>query len=483
MHCKPTSQEEDMSPLERFESQLSTPRQIAMERMHHLGLSIESTSSNTHSSSCCDGGQDAHISAGLPLLLVSLLEEAFESWSLFFDTIISSHHASSSSAPAAQICKSNDVKVLHRTINLISRTTQLDPTLGEEIARAGSQSICSRLIDQINKCTAVVSDEEDSDALVDLQDSVFEIYSPSAAGRRMAFTNDELRRRLPLIYNLRSVSPSSRHGETGQQNGPNNNDYTTTIFINQVTKRRQSAQADVGFVMWPSAIVLSRWLVSNPSVLQGKSVLELGAGCGLVGIAAARIMTYQQISNNEQLYESSKSSKLKQEVIITDVNELVLENIVQNINLNDVASVASVAKLDFYSQTGDNHSGKWIAGDSIMNGSPEQDREPVDVILAADIICQAEDAIAAAKTIHDALRPGGVALVVCANAEHRFGVEIFANECEQRGLEVAATDVAEMYDGELLSEKIMHSAAGYVDGMELTFFRIEKRSNCETWHG
>ena len=61
------------------------------------------------------------------------------------------------------------------------------------------------------------------------------------------------------------------------------------ILINQVTDR-QSAQKDVGYVMWPSAVVLSRWLVSNPTELRGKTVLELGAGCGLTGLVAAKIM-------------------------------------------------------------------------------------------------------------------------------------------------------------------------------------------------
>ena len=77
------------------------------------------------------------------------------------------------------------------------------------------------------------------------------------------------------------------------------------------------------------------------------------------------------------------------------------------------------------------------------------------------------------KTIYDALKPGGVAYVVCANSEHRFGVDIFSSECEKRDLAVISKDVAEMYDGELLSED-MNTAAGYIDGMMLTFFEIKK---------
>jgi hypothetical protein len=168
------------------------------------------------------------------------------------------------------------------------------------------------------------------------------------------------------------------------------------------------------------------------------------------------------------------------------VNGTVLENISRNIELNDVSSVASVSRLDFYDQTGDCRPGRWIASNSPVEcegGSGRVKRSddevggrwgPVDVVLAADIICKPEDAIAASKTIYDALRPGGVALVVCANAEHRFGVEIFAKECEERGLVVSSTDVADMHDGDLMGGDAMETAAGYVDCMRMTFFEITK---------
>jgi len=445
-----------------MEHQLGTPRQIAMKRMHTLGMSMSIDESSS--------AEQGVICGGLPVLLVSLLKDAFESWSLFFKTITdaSSRPKNTTTPPPTQIIyNSTELKILQRTIRLLSKVTQLDPTLGEEIGRAGSQSLCTRLMEQINKCTTIIEEEDyfsedDSDALVELQDAIFEIYSPSSSSRSMAFTNDELMSRLPLMYNLTSVSHGATATTTAQKNMADDNNCAT-IFISQVTKR-QSAQADVGFVMWPSAIVLSRWLVSNPHVLQGKSILELGAGCGLVGITAAHIIAKK----------NDHESSMQQQVIITDVNEVVLENIAQNIHLNDVVSLASVAKLDFYTQTGTHKEGKWMAGET--NGLPETQRPPVDVILAADIICQPEDAIASAKTIYDALKPGGVALVVCATAEHRFGVEIFASECEERGLEVVASNVAEMYDGGLLfGEQQMQTAAGYVDGMELTFFTINKR--------
>jgi hypothetical protein len=106
-------------------------------------------------------------------------------------------------------------------------------------------------------------------------------------------------------------------------------------------------------------------------------------------------------------------------------------------------------------------------------------RPPADVVLAADIICRPEDAVAASMTIRDALRPGGVALVVCANAEHRYGVDIFPGECERRGLKVTSTDAADMlWDGggglPGGRDAMMETAAGYVNGMRMTFFEITK---------
>ena len=266
--------------------QLSTPREIAVRRRHCLGLSVDSSST----SSSRDGShreERTEVEGGLPVLLASLLEEAVDSWSSFLRTITGRQEhdvpapSSSSSSPRPPIfTTSEEVDVLRRTVRLLSSVSRLDPTLGEEIRRAGSfQSVCSRLIGQINKCTSegeeeemMMISEEDSDALVDLQDSVFEIYSPSASARRMEFTNEELRSRLPLVYRLTSVSRGvetqqlqQRQGGGGAYDGDN-----ATIFINQVT-RRQSAQADVGFVMWPSAIVLSRWLISNPHIIRSRA--------------------------------------------------------------------------------------------------------------------------------------------------------------------------------------------------------------------
>jgi predicted nicotinamide N-methyase len=213
--------------------------------------------------------------------------------------------------------------------------------------------------------------------------------------------------------------------------------------------------------MWPSAVVLSQWLVSNPSVVRGKRVLEIGAGCGLTGLVAARL---QKQYNNEGDTNDHEGGQQHQSLILSDFNTTVLQNLQRNVALNNVCEVCSVAGLDFYQQSGT--ADRW----KDMNGV---EREQVDVILAADMICQPADAVGAANTIHDALRPGGRAIVVCADAAHRYGVDHFPAECRRVGLEIMSRDVGEMCEGKLLSSGL-EQTAGYVKGMLLKMFFLEK---------
>ena len=117
----------------------------------------------------------------------------------------------------------------------------------------------------------------------------------------------------------------------------------------------------------------------NKKCLENKKVLELGAGCGLSGLIAAKIISMEKFDST---------------IMLTDFNTKVLNNIKRNINLNSMGHVAKPRMLDFYLQSGNNHEGGWISDCSNIE-------ESVDFIIAADVICKPEDANAAAKTIYD----------------------------------------------------------------------------------
>lgn len=199
--------------------------------------------------------------------------------------------------------------------------------------------------------------------------------------------------------------------------------------------------------MWPSAVALSRWLVSHPEQVRNKQILELGAGCGLTGLVAAQLVSQEGGF-----------------VTLTDFNPVVVKNAQQNIALNGLSGVAKSETLDFYQQ--DTNKEGWLDPKGVLH-------EQVDLILAADVICQKEDAFAAARSIFCALQADGKAIVVSADSEHRFGVECFHQACEELGLLVTTKDVREIYDGNLLSTD-MDKTTGFVNGMKLTMYTVQK---------
>lgn len=74
------------------------------------------------------------------------------------------------------------------------------------------------------------------------------------------------------------------------------------------------ANGEEGLHLWEAAVVLSRWSVINNSIFYNKRVLELGSGCGLLGIALLK-------------YTDSK------EVVFSDYIDSVIKNL--NFNIKD----------------------------------------------------------------------------------------------------------------------------------------------------
>jgi len=56
--------------------------------------------------------------------------------------------------------------------------------------------------------------------------------------------------------------------------------------VDAVRTDEDVANFPYGLMLWPSAVGLAEWLARTPSLIQGKRVLEIGAGVGLAGLAA-----------------------------------------------------------------------------------------------------------------------------------------------------------------------------------------------------
>ena len=248
--------------------------------------------------------------------------------------------------------------------------------------------------------------------------------------------------------------------------------------------------------MWPSAVFLAQWIAANPSCIQNKCILELGAGCGLSGIAAAITARFFSMDSFN--------------ILLTDFNEKVICNLRRNIILNDLndivncngMSIVQTAKLDFYMHNynenshcnnvyyesdGEHKDEEFSNGMKIgrgwIDGHTGEIRDQVDIILGADIICKPEDATAVSKTIYSALKVGGKAILVCGDSSHRFGMDVFKEELEKvDGLKVSCQCISGMEDNNsFLCNKIMskideglHLTSGYVNGMKLQFIQVTK---------
>lgn len=343
-------------------------------------------------------------------------------------------------------------------LNLYSSLSRLDPILSEEMAREGGHAVISSIL-RWERNDEVVEGDDDDDVISEIQELACCIASSSSffPMRYSPFSEEELEHRLPKLFNIHPI------GTTAAACDDDDDNYlaasSTQILMNQVTCR-QSAQEDVGFVLWPSSVILTRWILTNPSVIRNKHILELGAGCGLVGIAIALMKTCCH------------------SITLSDFNDTVLKNITLNIYLNDVVDVATCQKLDFYDNHATTHD-DCDDGDDNNTTTPTNPSEKgyYDLIVAADVICNPSDATAVAQTIKNQLASDGEAVVICANAEHRFGVDTFATECVTVGLQVVCQDVADLYGGALLWGEEMDMTAGYVDTMRFTFFRVTHKND------
>ena len=545
--CQPTNSYKGIVPqkleqipfhkidVEDLIDELDTPYKIARTRMLAVGIPPQNPKLDLDLDVDVDVDFDP-IFGGLASPLVNLLAQAVDEW---LDVIRGIQNGTACTTSAIQktsreekkedesisgslseksrsrspldiLAHCKEIRKLRQILTLHLQISKCDVTLAEEMAKGcGSHRHLSRIIKvdiysvlnsstptqytdmNVNiynidtKSTEKLEYEQAEDSLVEIQDLACELAhcnrsSYTYPAKLSPYTAEELHSRLPLTFDI--CSPKG---------------IRESFMVRQVTER-QSAQDDVGFVMWPSAVALSSWLLDNVELLvanKPKKILEIGSGCGLTGLVAGRIVQKYGRSKHLttpgiEIVDEASNMNMPPSVILSDFNRKVLTNIDQNIQLNGLEAISKPFHLDFYLQPGDNHEGGWrgcelsqliVRQEGVDNDHDHDHQAGVDLIIAADTICKASDAVAVSKTIYDALVPGGEAIVVSANAKHRFGVEIFEDECKKLGLRVTVANVGDMCNGKLLPMDKdakdpcgIRQTSGFVDGMTLTMFRAVK---------
>jgi predicted nicotinamide N-methyase len=118
-----------------------------------------------------------------------------------------------------------------------------------------------------------------------------------------------------------------------------------TTFLNA-----SGTKVPYGVVLWPGAVALTYDIVTRGPAFRGRTVLELGAGTGLPGLAAAA---------------------LGAKVVQTDRSELIVHVCEQNVARNKLAGVE--CRIADWSDWHDTARYDWIIGSDILYADTQHD--------------------------------------------------------------------------------------------------------------
>ena len=199
-----------------------------------------------------------------------------------------------------------------------------------------------------------------------------------------------------------------------------------------------------GLQLWAASIVLSRWLVQLADQIDGRGVIELGAGCGLCGIVAARLCGASH-------------------VCLTDLATETMDNLRHNLDINGLlddsptaaateqqGSLASTLALDW------RHPSTW---------PPAQ-----PLVIGADLI-YADEAVSPLLAAVDGLVAVGGAFLYVAPETNRRGETAFLSGLCARGWECQRSEVPPAFLANAFDE-----ADGSEDDFYLLFAELKQRT-------
>mmetsp|Transcript_86837 Transcript_86837/g.269992 ORF Transcript_86837/g.269992 Transcript_86837/m.269992 type:complete len:336 (-) Transcript_86837:19-1026(-) len=182
----------------------------------------------------------------------------------------------------------------------------------------------------------------------------------------------------------------------------------------RIRRRRTSADAFwpksqarddcTGCSLWWSAAVLAREVLRFPETFRGRRVVDLGSGCGLLGIVVGR---------------------LAREVLLTDASEAVLRNCEHNVRVNE-----NIWRAQSYEPQREMRTQR-LAWEDIVKGGPWQMDERADIVVSTDTLYGAWGGMLA-EAILNVVVPGGLVLLAFA-AENNLAFDDFRRAMENAG--------------------------------------------------
>lgn len=210
-----------------------------------------------------------------------------------------------------------------------------------------------------------------------------------------------------------TVEPAQHSPSAWLEPGPTAGAAEEMVLALQNPSRRERFGSEIPSKIWPASVILSQLLWSRQHLVHGQTVLELGAGMGLVGLAAMRCGATSALLTD-------LDNKAVQHMRVNIANNLPTQrDRVEAAHLDwanppDVASAEDVDGAD----ASDAHTA--AAGASLARAVLA---DGADVILAADIVNAPGLSELVYAMLVRYLRRAGRFLMVCPRPCHRHTVE------------------------------------------------------------
>jgi predicted nicotinamide N-methyase len=171
-----------------------------------------------------------------------------------------------------------------------------------------------------------------------------------------------------------------------------------------------------GLCIWAASLVMARWMASKAILgrFDGKNVLELGAGCGVPGLALA------QYSDASLVY-------------ITDYNPVTMDNLKYNIDINANRPCTQ------------SRAGDWLervkAASIDWSDESTWPKEKMDYIIGSDLIYQKSIVPLLKKVVNGLMKDDGRFLYTCPS-DGRDGLVEFISSMKKEGFRCISEEIA-----------------------------------------
>ena len=170
-----------------------------------------------------------------------------------------------------------------------------------------------------------------------------------------------------------------------------------TLLVKIKEQTLFKADGGEGLHLWEASVVLSRYCLKHNSLFQNKKIIELGCGCGLLGISILKEIPVESYT-------------------FSDYNSSVLNNLKDNLKLNEISTKdkkIEITELD------------WKNHEKL---TPNE----YDIIIGTELIYKGGAILELAKVISKILKPEGKCYI--SMPKERSMTKTFLEFIENEGL-------------------------------------------------